>query len=90
MYGSVCTIVYVPITLRLFLFLFFSINKKEKLVELSLLTVDTGKPDILPESLHLPLRLVGQEKKKYNLEKKKKRSLSESEEVTKQLENISA
>ncbi|XP_019744636.1 protein RRP5 homolog isoform X2 [Hippocampus comes] len=63
-----------------------SINRKEKLVELSLLTVDTGKPDILPESLHLPLRLVGQEKKKYNLEKKKKRSLSESEEKNNETE----
>ncbi|XP_077380962.1 protein RRP5 homolog isoform X2 [Festucalex cinctus] len=57
-----------------------SIDRKAQLVHLSLLTVDTGKPDTLPESLHLPLRLVGEEKKKYNLEKKRKHSLSESEE----------
>ncbi|KAM9817961.1 protein RRP5 homolog isoform 2-T5 [Syngnathus typhle] len=57
-----------------------SIDRKEKLVDLSLLTMDTGKPDILPESLHLPLRLQGEDKNKYNLERKKKRPLSESEE----------
>ncbi|XP_054634148.1 protein RRP5 homolog isoform X2 [Dunckerocampus dactyliophorus] len=56
------------------------IDKKEKLVNLSLLPKDTGKPDILPESLNLPLRLIGKEKKKYDLEKKIKRSLPECEE----------
>ncbi|XP_077426808.1 protein RRP5 homolog [Vanacampus margaritifer] len=55
-----------------------SIDRKAQLVNLSLLTVDTGKPDNLPESLHLPLRLLGEEKKKYNLERKRKCSLSES------------
>ncbi|XP_034544205.1 protein RRP5 homolog isoform X2 [Notolabrus celidotus] len=57
-----------------------SIDKEEELVNLSLLPVDTGKPDVLPESLGLPLRLVGEEKKKHDLLKKKtKRALSESE-----------
>ncbi|XP_061625770.1 protein RRP5 homolog isoform X1 [Phyllopteryx taeniolatus] len=62
------------------------IDRKENLVDLSLLTVETGKPDVLPESLHLPLRLLGEEKKKYNLERKKKRSLSDSEEKQKESE----
>lgn len=58
-----------------------SIVKKEGLVNLSLLQADTGKPDVLPESLGLPLRLVGAEKKKHDTQqKKKKRALSESEE----------
>ncbi|XP_067440027.1 protein RRP5 homolog isoform X2 [Thunnus thynnus] len=56
-----------------------SIDKKEALVNLSLLPADTGKPDILPESLGLPLRLIGEEKKKHD-SKKKKRTLSESEQ----------
>ncbi|XP_051239912.1 protein RRP5 homolog isoform X1 [Dicentrarchus labrax] len=55
-----------------------SIDKEEELVNLSLLPVDTGKPDVLPESLSLPLRLVGEEKKKHDIQKKK-RTLSESE-----------
>nr|XP_020451870.1 protein RRP5 homolog [Monopterus albus] len=54
------------------------IDKEEEFVDLSLLPADTGKPDILPESLGLPLRLVGEEKKKHDT-KKKKRTLSESE-----------
>uniref|UniRef100_UPI0037E730AC protein RRP5 homolog n=1 Tax=Semicossyphus pulcher TaxID=241346 RepID=UPI0037E730AC len=59
-----------------------SIDKEEELVNLSLLPVDTGKSDILPESLGLPLRLIGEEKKKHDLLKKKKnkRKLSESEQ----------
>uniref|UniRef100_A0A7N8YQG1 Protein RRP5 homolog n=1 Tax=Mastacembelus armatus TaxID=205130 RepID=A0A7N8YQG1_9TELE len=56
-----------------------SIDKEEELVNLSLLPHDTGKPDVLPESLGLPLRLVGDEKKKHDT-KKKKRTLSESEQ----------
>ncbi|XP_061888969.1 protein RRP5 homolog isoform X2 [Entelurus aequoreus] len=55
-----------------------SIDKKEKTVNLSLLPEDTGKADILPESLNLPLRYIGKKKKEYDL--KKKRSLTESEE----------
>ncbi|XP_019115723.2 protein RRP5 homolog isoform X2 [Larimichthys crocea] len=55
-----------------------SIDKEEELVNLSLLQEDTGKPDILPESLSLPLRLIGEEKKTYD--QKKKRKLSESEQ----------
>ncbi|XP_018520155.1 protein RRP5 homolog isoform X2 [Lates calcarifer] len=57
-----------------------SIDLEEEFVNLSLLPADTGKPDILPESLGLPLRLVGEEKKKHDTEKKKKRALSESEQ----------
>lgn len=55
-----------------------SINQKEALVDLSLLSVDTGKPDVLPESLGLPLRLVGEEKTKHDT--KRKRKLSESQQ----------
>ncbi|KAG7223841.1 hypothetical protein INR49_026524 [Caranx melampygus] len=58
-----------------------NIDKEEGLVDLSLLPVDTGKPDIIPESLNLPLRLIGEEKKKHDLKKKKKRMLSESEQT---------
>ncbi|XP_056228146.1 protein RRP5 homolog isoform X2 [Seriola aureovittata] len=57
-----------------------SIDEEEELVDLSLLPMDTGKPDVLPESLGLPLRLIGEEKKKYDSKKKKKRTLSESEQ----------
>ncbi|XP_026215037.1 protein RRP5 homolog isoform X2 [Anabas testudineus] len=57
-----------------------SIDEDEKLVDLSLLPADTGKPDILPESLGLPLRLTGEAKKKHDTMKKKKRALSESDE----------
>ncbi|CAJ1052669.1 protein RRP5 homolog isoform X2 [Xyrichtys novacula] len=56
-----------------------SINREEEFVNLSLLPADTGKPDILPESLGLPLRLVGEEKVKYDKLKKTKRKVSESE-----------
>ncbi|XP_029285082.1 protein RRP5 homolog isoform X2 [Cottoperca gobio] len=56
-----------------------SIDKKEELVHLSLLPVDTGKPDVLPESLGLTLRLIGKEKKEHDT-KKKKRTASESEQ----------
>ncbi|XP_049426867.1 protein RRP5 homolog isoform X1 [Epinephelus fuscoguttatus] len=55
-----------------------SIDKEEELVNLSLLPVDTGKPDVLPESLGLPLRLIGEEKKDYDT--KRKRTLSESKQ----------
>lgn len=57
-----------------------SIDKEEELVHLSLLPVDTGKPDVLPESLGLPLRLIGEEKKEHDTKKKKKRTASESEQ----------
>ncbi|XP_030586460.1 protein RRP5 homolog isoform X2 [Archocentrus centrarchus] len=58
-----------------------SIDKKEQFVNLSLLSVDTGKPDVLPESLGLTLRLVGEKKKQEK--KSKKRPPSESEEIPK-------
>lgn len=59
-----------------------SIDREEELVSLSLLPEDTGKSDVLPESLGLPLRLIRKEKK-CNAEKgKKKRKLSESEQVS--------
>ncbi|TNN71202.1 Protein RRP5 [Liparis tanakae] len=60
-----------------------SIDEKEKLVNLSLLPEDTGKPDVLPESLGLPLCLTGEEKKEYDAKMKKKRAASESEQVSK-------
>uniref|UniRef100_A0A8C9Y0K1 Protein RRP5 homolog n=1 Tax=Sander lucioperca TaxID=283035 RepID=A0A8C9Y0K1_SANLU len=59
-----------------------SIDKEEELVHLSLLPEDTGKPDVLPESLGLPLRLIGEEKKEHDTKKKMKRAASESEQVT--------
>lgn len=62
-----------------------SIDKEEELVDLSLLSEDTGKPDVLPESLGLPQRLTGEEKIKHDEKQKKKkikRGLSESEQVT--------
>ncbi|XP_031144955.1 protein RRP5 homolog isoform X2 [Sander lucioperca] len=57
-----------------------SIDKEEELVHLSLLPEDTGKPDVLPESLGLPLRLIGEEKKEHDTKKKMKRAASESEQ----------
>ncbi|XP_056628224.1 protein RRP5 homolog [Triplophysa dalaica] len=48
-------------------------------VSLSLLTKDTGKPDILPESLKLHSRLPEDEKKKHNRTKRKRVS-SESQQ----------
>ncbi|XP_068445534.1 protein RRP5 homolog isoform X2 [Clinocottus analis] len=56
-----------------------TIDREMELVHLSLLPADTGKADVLPESLGLPLRLTGEAKKKYDL-KKKKRTASESEQ----------
>ncbi|MEQ2187506.1 hypothetical protein GOODEAATRI_005369, partial [Goodea atripinnis] len=59
---------------------FVSVDTEDELVDLSLLPADTGKPDVLPESLGLPLRLVGNQKKR-DPKKAKKRSPSESEQV---------
>ncbi|XP_047221873.1 protein RRP5 homolog isoform X1 [Girardinichthys multiradiatus] len=56
-----------------------SVDTEDELVDLSLLLADTGKPDVLPESLGLPLRLVGNQKKR-DPKKTKKRSPSESEQ----------
>lgn len=58
-----------------------SIDKEKEFVELSLLPADTGKPDVLPESLDLPLRLTGEQKQKHDLRQKRKRQLSEGEQV---------
>ncbi|XP_034155929.2 protein RRP5 homolog [Pangasianodon hypophthalmus] len=50
-------------------------------VDLSLLPEDTGKADILPESLGLPLRLRGKEKEEYDKKNAtKKRKMSESKQ----------
>ncbi|XP_028264311.1 protein RRP5 homolog isoform X2 [Parambassis ranga] len=57
-----------------------SIDRDEQFVDLSLLPVDTGKSDILPESLGLPLRLVGKEKKHDTEKKKNKRTLANGAE----------
>lgn len=58
-----------------------SVNAENSHVDLSLLSKDTGKPDLLPESLDLKLRLTGEKKVKYD-EKvaKRKRTLSESQQ----------
>uniref|UniRef100_A0AAX7TKR6 Protein RRP5 homolog n=1 Tax=Astatotilapia calliptera TaxID=8154 RepID=A0AAX7TKR6_ASTCA len=69
-------------TILVFAILVFSIDKEEEFINLSLLPEDTGKPDVLPESLGLPLRLVREEKKKQD-KKSKKRPASESEEISK-------
>lgn len=60
-----------------------SIDQKEEFVDLSLLPVDTGKPDVLPESLGLPLRLVGEKKEKHDIKRKRKLSQSQKETPTK-------
>lgn len=66
-----------------------SIDRQEELVNLSLLSEDTGKPDVLPESLGLPLHFTGEEKKKHDAEKmKKKRKLPESEQKQAQPEVV--
>ncbi|XP_014822913.1 PREDICTED: protein RRP5 homolog [Poecilia mexicana] len=56
-----------------------SVDREDELVDLSLLPADTGKPDVLPESLGLPLRLVGDVEKR-DSKKAKKRSHCESEQ----------
>ncbi|KAF7689557.1 hypothetical protein HF521_012910 [Silurus meridionalis] len=58
-----------------------SIDAKTGHVELSLLPEDTGKADILPESLGLPLRLKGKAKEKHDKKNAtKKRKMSESQQ----------
>uniref|UniRef100_A0A8C7HW95 Protein RRP5 homolog n=1 Tax=Oncorhynchus kisutch TaxID=8019 RepID=A0A8C7HW95_ONCKI len=64
-----------------------SIDKESGLVDLSLLQEDTGKPDVLPESLGLHLRLTGEAKEKRDATKKRKRTESESKQGT--VENVS-
>uniref|UniRef100_A0A4W5L3E2 Protein RRP5 homolog n=1 Tax=Hucho hucho TaxID=62062 RepID=A0A4W5L3E2_9TELE len=59
-----------------------SIDEENGLVDLSLLQQDTGKPDVLPESLGLPLRLTGEAKEKRDATKKRKRTESESKQGT--------
>ncbi|XP_029707294.1 protein RRP5 homolog isoform X2 [Takifugu rubripes] len=61
-----------------------SIDTEEESVSLSLLPKDTGKSDVLPESLGLPLHLFEEEKTKCEVQKRNnKRKLSESEQVSK-------
>lgn len=57
-----------------------SIDAETGHVDLSLLPEDTGKPDILPESLGLPLRLRGKDKEEHDKKKAaKKRKMSEKQ-----------
>lgn len=65
-----------------------SIDTEEELVSLSLLPKDTGKSDVLPVSLGLPLHLFEEEKKKCEVQKNNKRKLSESEQVTHSLLDV--
>lgn len=66
-----------------------SVDTEEELVSLSLLPKDTGKSDVLPESLGLPLHLFEEEKTKCEVQKKNnKRKLSESEQVTHSLLDV--
>lgn len=58
-------------------------------MSLSLLPKDTGKSDVLPVSLGLPLHLFEEEKKTCEVQKKNnKRKLSESEQVTHSLLDV--
>ncbi|XP_051559208.1 protein RRP5 homolog [Myxocyprinus asiaticus] len=58
-----------------------SVNTENSKVELSLLSEDTGNPDILPESLGLELRLKGEEKEERDKKSiKRKRTPSESQQ----------
>lgn len=71
----------------------FSTDAESGHVDLSLLQEDTGKEDIFPESLGLPLRLKGKEKEKYDEKNAtRKRKTSESKQVQifkkKSLKNI--
>ncbi|XP_060716290.1 protein RRP5 homolog [Tachysurus vachellii] len=55
------------------------IDAKTGHVDLSLLPEDTGKPDILPESLGLPLRLRGKDKEEHDKKNAaKKRKMAEN------------
>lgn len=70
-------------SLKLFSIPALSIDREKELVNLSLLSEDTGEPDVLPESLGLPLHFTKEEKKKHDAERmKKKRKLPESEQVS--------
>ncbi|KAM3622776.1 uncharacterized protein V6R79_002928 [Siganus canaliculatus] len=61
-----------------------SVDREEEQVSLSLLSEDTRKPDILPESLGLPLRPATEVEEEYEEPKKtKKRTLAEDEQVPK-------
>lgn len=57
-----------------------SVDRVGEFVDLSLLPEDTGRSDILPESLNLPLRLSENEK-----QKRKRLAPSASEQVTERL-----
>ncbi|XP_016120376.1 protein RRP5 homolog [Sinocyclocheilus grahami] len=58
-----------------------SVNAKKEHVNLSLLSKDTGKPDLLPESLELPLRLTEEQKQERDKKAiKRKRVNSESQQ----------
>ncbi|XP_016326215.1 protein RRP5 homolog [Sinocyclocheilus anshuiensis] len=58
-----------------------SVNTKKEHVNLSLLSKDTGKPDLLPESLELPLRLTEEQKQERDKKAtKRKRVNSESQQ----------
>ncbi|XP_067114996.1 protein RRP5 homolog isoform X2 [Osmerus mordax] len=59
------------------------VDTQNEQVDLSLLSDDTGKPDLLSESLGLPLRLLGKEKAKYDAKRKRKSSESQPEPVEK-------
>ncbi|XP_046899644.1 protein RRP5 homolog isoform X2 [Hypomesus transpacificus] len=59
------------------------VDTQNEQVDLSLLSGDTGKADLLPESLGLPLRLLGEEKEKYDAKRKRKSSESQPEPVEK-------
>ncbi|XP_038614080.1 protein RRP5 homolog [Tachyglossus aculeatus] len=54
-----------------------SVNKEQNLVELSLLPQDTGKQDVFPASLKLPLHGEEKGKGKENLTKEKKETLKD-------------
>ena len=63
------------------LLLLLSIDPESQLVELSLLTQDTKKSDVLPVSLGLPLRPAMEQKKEIAARMKRKAAMIHGEKV---------
>uniref|UniRef100_A0A9J7X0S5 Protein RRP5 homolog n=1 Tax=Cyprinus carpio carpio TaxID=630221 RepID=A0A9J7X0S5_CYPCA len=59
-----------------------SVNSKNEHVSLSLLSKDTGKPDLLPESLELPLRLTKEEMQERDKKATKRKRVNSESQVS--------
>lgn len=57
-------------------------NSKNEHVSLSLLSKDTGKPDLLPESLELPLRLTKEEMQERDKKATKRKRVNSESQVS--------